>query len=183
MVFLLNYCNNIPTSLCCRNQYSRNQALHSESWRAQICYTGGPRGVSTPSSELWTKRLQAFLYMDIARLSRFVGFQGLGDCKEQDKVEWDKLQFLVLWVPTFWDLHDLYFARSKVGYRGRRSRRLYKILTFPLHFPLLILLSLVVEIIISCFGRTFRAPHCLGGYIELLPFVTLWIQSERLWTR
>ena len=24
-------------------------------------------------------------------------------CKEQDKGEWDKLQFLVLWVPTFWD--------------------------------------------------------------------------------
>ena len=24
-------------------------------------------------------------------------------CKEQDKGDWDKLQFLVLWVPTFWD--------------------------------------------------------------------------------
>ena len=118
---------------------------------------------------------------DIAWLSRFAGFQGLGDCKEQDKGEWDKLQFLVLWVPTFWDLHDLDFARSKLGYRGRRGRRLSKILTFPLHSPLLMLLSLV-EIIISCFGRTFRAPHCLGGCIELLPFVTLWIQSERLWT-
>jgi len=38
------------------------------------------------------------------------------------------------------------------------------------------LLFLVVESIIACFGRTFRAPHCLGGCIELLPFVTLWIQ-------
>ena len=32
-----------------------------------------------------------------------VGLQGLGDYKEQDKGEWDKLQLLVLWVPTFWD--------------------------------------------------------------------------------
>ena len=29
------------------------------------------------------------------------GLQGLGDCKEQDKGERDKLQFLVLQVPTF----------------------------------------------------------------------------------
>ena len=29
--------------------------------------------------------------------------QGEGDYKEQDKGEWDKLQFLVLQVPTFWD--------------------------------------------------------------------------------
>ena len=29
------------------------------------------------------------------------GLQGLGDCKEQDKGEWDNLQFLVLQVPTF----------------------------------------------------------------------------------
>ena len=29
--------------------------------------------------------------------------QGLGNCKEQDKGEWDKLQFLVPSVPTFWD--------------------------------------------------------------------------------
>ena len=81
---------------------------------------------------------------------------------------------------TMCDLHDPDFARSKLSYRGRRSRKLCKILTFPLHSPVLMLLSLIVESIISCFGRTFRAPHCLGGYIELLPFVTLWIQSERL---
>ena len=36
-----------------------------------------------------------------AWLSWFSGLRGLGDCKEQDKGEWDKLQFLVLWVPTF----------------------------------------------------------------------------------
>ena len=36
-------------------------------------------------------------------LSGFADFQGLGDCKQQDKGEWDKLQFLVLWTPTFWD--------------------------------------------------------------------------------
>ena len=55
-----------------------------------------------------------------------------------------------------------------------------KFLTFPLYSPLLMFLSLIVESIISCFGRTFRAPHPLGGYIELLPLVTLWIQSKRL---
>ena len=80
------------------------------------------------------------------------------------------------------DLHDPDFARSKLSYRGRRSRRLCKILTFPLHSPLLMLLSFIVESIISCFGRTFRALHCLGGYIELLPYVNLWIQSEKLWS-
>ena len=31
------------------------------------------------------------------------GLQGLGDCKEQDKGKWDKLQFLVFQVPTSWD--------------------------------------------------------------------------------
>ena len=67
-----------------------------------------------------------------AWLSGFAGLQGPGDCKEQDKGEWDKLQFLVLWVPTFWDLHDPDFARSKLSYRGKRSRRLCKILPFPL---------------------------------------------------
>ena len=40
------------TCNCCRNQYSRNQAPHSESWRTQVCYAGGPRGVNTP--ELWS---------------------------------------------------------------------------------------------------------------------------------
>ena len=33
----------------------------------------------------------------------YAGLQELGDCKEQDKGEWDKLQFIVLGVPTFWD--------------------------------------------------------------------------------
>ena len=44
---------------CCRNQYLRNQAPHSESWRTQIYYAGGPRGVNTPSSE--PKRITEFL--------------------------------------------------------------------------------------------------------------------------
>ena len=69
-----------------------------------------------------------------AWLSGFVGLKGLGNCTEQDKGEWDKFQFLLLWVPTFWDLCDPDFARSKLSYRGRRSRRSCKILTFPLHF-------------------------------------------------
>ena len=47
-------------SVCCRNQYLRNQAPHSESWRIQLSYTGGPRGVNTPSSEPRTKGLQSF---------------------------------------------------------------------------------------------------------------------------
>ena len=36
---------------CCRNQYSRNQAPHSERWRMQVYHAGRPRGVNTPSSE------------------------------------------------------------------------------------------------------------------------------------
>ena len=31
---------------CCRNQWSRNQAPHLESWRTQVYYAGGPRGVN-----------------------------------------------------------------------------------------------------------------------------------------
>ena len=45
---------------CCRNQYLRNQAPHSESWRTQVYYASGPRGVNTLSSEPWTKGLQSF---------------------------------------------------------------------------------------------------------------------------
>ena len=45
---------------CCRNQYSRNQSPHLESWRTQVYYTSGPRGVNTPSSEHQTKGLQSF---------------------------------------------------------------------------------------------------------------------------
>ena len=51
---------------------------------------------------------------------------------------WDKLQFLVLWVPALrlHDVPDPDFARSKLSHRGRRSSS--KILTFPLHYLLLI---------------------------------------------
>ena len=49
--------------LCCRNQYSRSQAPHSENQRTQVYYASGPRGVNSPSSEPWTKGLQ-FLYTD-----------------------------------------------------------------------------------------------------------------------
>ena len=45
---------------CCRNQYLRYQAPHSESWRTQVYYTSGPKGVNTPSSEPRTKGLQSF---------------------------------------------------------------------------------------------------------------------------
>ena len=71
-----------------------------------------------------------------AWLSRFAGLQSLGDCKEQDKGAWDKLWVLVLWVPIFWDLCDPDFSRSKLRYRGRRSRRLCKILIFPLQMDM-----------------------------------------------
>ena len=45
---------------CCRIQYLRNQGPHSESWRKQVYYTSGPRWVTTPSSEPWTKGLYSF---------------------------------------------------------------------------------------------------------------------------
>ena len=48
------------------------------------------------------------------------------------------------------DLCDLVFARGKLSYRGRRRRRSCKILTFPLHSPLSMLLSLIVESIVPC---------------------------------
>ena len=38
-------------SFCCRNQYSRNRALHSESWRTQVYFASGLSGVNTPNSE------------------------------------------------------------------------------------------------------------------------------------
>ena len=37
----------------------RNQAPHLESWRTQVYYTSGPRGVNTSSSEPWRKELQS----------------------------------------------------------------------------------------------------------------------------
>ena len=43
-----------------RNQYSRNQAPHLESWRTQVYYPSGPRGVNYPNSEPRTKGLQSF---------------------------------------------------------------------------------------------------------------------------
>ena len=89
------------------------------------------RGVNAPGSEPQQRGYRIFIHGQ-AWLSWFAGLWGLGDCKEQDKAEWDKLQFLVLWVPTFWDWGDPDFARSKLSYRGRRSRKSYKILTFPL---------------------------------------------------
>ena len=46
--------------LCCRNRDSRNQAPHSESWRTQVYYASGPRGVNTVNSETQTKGLQVF---------------------------------------------------------------------------------------------------------------------------
>ena len=45
---------------CCRNQYSRNQAPHSDSWRTQVYYASRPRGFNIPSSESQTKGLQSF---------------------------------------------------------------------------------------------------------------------------
>ena len=85
--------------------------------------------------EQWSRQAHGCLtFTGQAWLSRIAG---LGSCKEQGKGEWDKLQFLVL-SPHFLRLHDLCdpdFARGKLSYRGRRSRRLCKILTFPLQQP------------------------------------------------
>ena len=120
-----------PISNCCRNQYSRKQVPQLESWRTQVYFTSGPRGVNTPGSEPRTEGWE--FYTRIGMIKWFVGLQELGNCKEQEEGEWDKLQFPVMWVPTFWDLCDPDFARSKLGYRGRRSR-LFTILNFPLHY-------------------------------------------------
>ena len=45
---------------CCRNQYSGNQAPHSESWRTQVYYTGGHNGVNISSCESQANGLQTF---------------------------------------------------------------------------------------------------------------------------
>ena len=47
-------------SFCCRNQYWRNQEPYSESWRTQVYYASGTRGVNTPNSEPRAKGLQSF---------------------------------------------------------------------------------------------------------------------------
>ena len=60
---------------CCRNQYSKNQAPHSESWRTQVYYAGGPIGVNTPSSEPQTKGLQSF-YTWTGMIKQVCGFVG-----------------------------------------------------------------------------------------------------------
>ena len=62
---------------CCRNQYSRNQAPHLESWRTQVYYTGGPRGVNTPSSEHRINGLQSF-YTQTGMTKHVRGFAGTG---------------------------------------------------------------------------------------------------------
>ena len=60
---------------CCRSQYLRNQAPHSESWRIQVYYADGPRGVNTPSSEPRTKGLQCF-YTPTGMIKQVCGFVG-----------------------------------------------------------------------------------------------------------
>lgn len=66
-----------PTMNCCKSRtmkkpstalgelgdsglLSRNQALHSKSWRKQVHYSSGPKGVNTSSSVPRTKELQNF---------------------------------------------------------------------------------------------------------------------------
>ena len=118
-----------PWSGCCRNRETRHHT-----WRAgelRFITLAGPEELTLQALSPEQRGYRVFIHGQ-AWLSRFSGLQGLGDCKEQDKGKWDKLQFLVLWIPTFWDLCDPDFARSKLSYRGRRSRRLCKILTFPL---------------------------------------------------
>ena len=58
----------------CRNQYSRNQAPHSESWRFQLTMLAGPEEL-TPSSEPQTKGLQSF-YAGTGMIRWVCGFAG-----------------------------------------------------------------------------------------------------------
>ena len=60
---------------CCKNQYLRNHAPHLESWRTQVYYASGPRGVNTPSSDLRTKGLQSF-YIWTGMIEQVCGFVG-----------------------------------------------------------------------------------------------------------
>ena len=117
-----------PWSGCCRNR----KTTHHTWWVGELWFITrvGPEELALHALSRKQRGYRVFIFGQ-AWLSRFAGLQGLSDCKEQDKGEWDKLQFPVLWVPTFWDLRDPDFARSKLSYRGRRSRRLCKMLTFP----------------------------------------------------
>ena len=65
---------------------SRNPVPHSESWRTQVYYASGPRGVNTPSSEPQTKGLQS-VYTQTGMVKQVCRFAGAGYCKEQDKGE------------------------------------------------------------------------------------------------
>ena len=78
---------------CCRNQYSRSQVLHTESWRTQVYYTGGARGINTPSSEPQTKSLRDFVIHGQAWLSGSAGLQRLGQLQKAGQV-WVK------WAPV-----------------------------------------------------------------------------------
>ena len=62
---------------CCGNQYSRNQAPHSENWKTQVYYTSGPRGVNTPSPEHRINGLQSF-YTRTGMTKHVRGFAGTG---------------------------------------------------------------------------------------------------------
>ena len=59
---------------CCRNQ-----APHSESWRTQVYYAGGPQEPNSPSSEPKTKGLQSFYTSTgmIKRVCRFAGARAI----------------------------------------------------------------------------------------------------------
>ena len=180
----------VPTRssiLACVAETSTRETKHHTRRVGELRFItpAGPEELTLQAQSPSQRGYRVFIHRQ-AWLRWFAGLHGLGNCKEQDKGEWDKLHFLVLWVSAFWDLCDPDFARSKLSYRGRRSRRLCQILTFPLQSPLLMLLVLIVESIISCFGRIFRAPHRLGGYIELcnsidsIPEVINWVVALRI---
>ena len=130
-----------------------NQETKHHSWRVgelRFITLVGPEELTLQALSPEQRGYRVFIHRQ-AWLSGFAGFQGLGNCKQQDEGEWGKLQFLVLWVPTFWDcmtcvIQVCSVCNEQVSYRGRRNRRLYKILTFPLHSPLLILLSSHVSV-------------------------------------
>ena len=103
-------------------------------WRVEelrFIMLGRPRGVNTPSSEPQAKGYRVFIHGQ-AWVS---GFAGAGWLQRagQGWVRWIPVPSIV--SPHFLRLHDLRdpdFARNKLSYIGRRSRRLCKIFTFPL---------------------------------------------------